>query len=225
MEQTHESKHPKQEFQVERLAFFSDAVFAIAITLLIIEFKVPHVDAHSTYQGVLAELKDMKADLLALLLTYFLISIYWIRHHFLYKYIHDYNKQVVVANMAALLPIIFLPFSTAFYAECSKSEDTMMLGLQLLFINHFFAGASIYLIYWFAMIRHKHLSLEVPLNEKVKFYEQTLFTAIIFLVLFIVSLIDRRKEVMAATLVIFLLIRAIVLRIWKKRLGLKVGLL
>ena len=64
-----EVKHPKQEFQVERLAFFSDAIFAIAITLLIIEFKVPHVTKESTYAEILGELSELKYNFLALLLA------------------------------------------------------------------------------------------------------------------------------------------------------------
>lgn len=63
-------KHPKQDFQVERLAFFSDAVFAIAITLLIIEFKVPHISKTSTYDEVLHELLELRVNFISLLLSY-----------------------------------------------------------------------------------------------------------------------------------------------------------
>lgn len=53
-------KHPKQDFQVERLAFFSDAIFAIAITLLIIEFKIPHITKETTFDNAWEQLVELK---------------------------------------------------------------------------------------------------------------------------------------------------------------------
>lgn len=123
--------HPRQEFQVERLAFFSDAVFAIAITLLIIEFKIPHVTKTSTYQEVLHELGELKLHLFALLLSFFFIGVYWVRHHTLFKYIHNYNRQIVVANMASLLPVIFLPFTTSFLQSAPPVRTPCCLAYRL----------------------------------------------------------------------------------------------
>src|SRR5436190_22052567 len=93
-------KHPKQDFQVERIAFFSDAVFAIALTLLIIEFKPPHVGKETTYEELWHELVMMKYQFAALLLSFVLIISYWMRHHTLFKYVHDYNKEIIIANMS-----------------------------------------------------------------------------------------------------------------------------
>jgi len=210
--------HPKQKFQVERLAFFSDAVFAIAITLLIIEFKVPHIKKESTYAEVWHELSELKVSLVALLLSYFLISVYWIRHHFLYKYIHNYNKQIVVANMFALLPIIFLPFSTAFLAECARNMNTVMLGYQVFFINHFAAGITIFALYWLGTIKHKDMSYDIPVAEKLKFYEQTLFSSIIFIALFITSLLTKSWNSILTVMVICVLLRIFSMSLLKRKL-------
>lgn len=221
MEHMHDNdtaKHPKQDFQVERLAFFSDAVFAIAITLLIIEFKIPHITKDTTYEQVWEQLLELKVSLLALVMSYLLISSYWMRHHFLYKYIHNYNKQIVVVNMLALFPIIFLPFTTAFLAESATNEHAIILGFQVFFLNHFLAGTSIYALYWFGMIRHKHLSYDIPPAEKIKFYEQTLFTSLIFVVLFIATLFTQSLNTVTAVMVVCLLVRFVVIRLMKGRL-------
>ena len=77
-----ETSHPKQEFQVERIAFFSDAIFAIAITLLIIEFKVPHVEKETSFENALTDILNLKYSLFSLLLSFYLIASYWIKHHF-----------------------------------------------------------------------------------------------------------------------------------------------
>lgn len=183
------NKHPKQEFQVERLAFFSDAIFAIAITLLIIEFKIPHVTKESTFDTAWEQLIDLKYNLFALLLSFFLITTYWMRHHFLFKHIHNYNRQIVTANMVMMLPIIFFPFTTAFFAESVDNKNVVILAFRFFLFNHILAGLTIYILYWLAIVKHKEYSFEMNIQERNKFKYDLLFTTITFSVIFLVTFI------------------------------------
>lgn len=186
-ENTDHNKHPKHDFQVERLAFFSDAIFAIAITLLIIEFKIPHVTKESSFDSVWEQLVELKYNLLALLLSFFLIVTYWMRHHFLFKHIHNYNKQIVIANMAMMLPIIFFPFTTAFFAESVDNIHVVILAFRIFLLNHILAGLTIYILYWLATVKHKDYSFEMSITERKKFTSDLLFTTITFSVIFSVT--------------------------------------
>lgn len=121
----------QQDFQVERLAFFSDAIFAIA--LLIIEFKVLHITKDSTFDSILEQLINLRFNLFALLMSFVLIATYWIRHHLLFKHIHNYNKQIVITNMIVLLPIIFFPFTTGFLAESIENQNVVILALRFFY--------------------------------------------------------------------------------------------
>ncbi len=176
----HNLTHPKQDFQVERLAFFSDAIFAIAITLLIIEFKIPHFTKESSYHEVWEQLLDLKYNLLAFVLSFVLISNYWIRHHFLFKHIHNYNKKTLVANMFVLLPIVFFPFTTSFFAESISNENIIILGLRIFLLNHIIANAALYYFYWLAIIKHKELSFSMNQIEQREFNIDVLVPLISF---------------------------------------------
>lgn len=74
--QNADNPHPKQAFQVERITFFSDAIFAIAITLLIIEFKVPAIEKDTSFSNALADIENLKYSLFSLLLSFYLIASY-----------------------------------------------------------------------------------------------------------------------------------------------------
>ena len=129
-----EPHHPKQDFQVERIAFFSDAVFAIALTLLIIEFKPPIITKNTTATELWKNLDELKYKGIALVVSFTLIISFWMRHHTLFKHIHNYNKPIIATNMALLLPIIFFPFTTAFLYESVNSQN----GLMIIPIRAFF---------------------------------------------------------------------------------------
>jgi uncharacterized membrane protein len=204
-------KHPKQDFQVERLAFFSDAVFAIAITLLVIEFKVPQITDTTTYSDVLQQLFDLKYHFFALLLSFFLIATYWMQHHRLFKYIHNYNTSIIVANMFVLLPIIFFPFTTTFWAESIVSlkenianQEIYALGFRLFFLNNFFAASATLIFYWLAIVKYKKLSFEMPMQEKIGFISVGLFKVTFFAVLSVVTFFTY-TQVLIPMLVMFLL--------------------
>ena len=98
--------------QLERLTFFSDAVFAIAITLLIIEVHVPHVTGgdDAAYWQALAELRP---SLFGFMLSFLVIGALWMAHHRVFGMLADYSQKIMWPNMFLLMVVAFMPFVTA----------------------------------------------------------------------------------------------------------------
>ncbi|MFA7380449.1 MAG: TMEM175 family protein [Bacteroidia bacterium] len=71
----------KQKFQVDRIAFFSDAVFAIAITLMIIEVKPPHLEAEANNAAAIEGLLHVLPMFIGVVISFVFIGIFWFRHH------------------------------------------------------------------------------------------------------------------------------------------------
>ncbi|MEG4201279.1 TMEM175 family protein [Microcoleus sp. Pol12A5] len=95
-----------------RLEAFSDGVFAIAITLLVLEIKVPPPD---TALG--AELLQLWPSYLAYAVSFLVIGAIWINHHAMFKHIVRVDGTLLLLNVLHLMPIAFLPFPTAVLAE------------------------------------------------------------------------------------------------------------
>ena len=97
-----------------RLEAFSDAVFAIAITLLILEINFPH-------GGVEGNLWDRLLALwpffMAFALSFFVILVTWITHHDLIHLVRESSRSLQLANGFALLYVTFIPFATGVLAE------------------------------------------------------------------------------------------------------------
>ncbi len=110
-------KEIKKEFQLERLILFSDAVFAIAITLLVIEIKVPHIETGINDQIVLTELIHLFPKFFGFVLSFFIIGIYWTVHHRLFSYLINYDNKLIWLNILFLFSIALMPFTTALYSE------------------------------------------------------------------------------------------------------------
>ena len=183
-------KHPKQDFQVERLAFFSDAVFAIAITLLVIEFKTPEITKESTYAEVWKELLGMKYKFFALILSFALIARYWMRHHTLFKYIHNYNKQILVVNMWVLLPIIFFPFSTTFFYESTNNEQVLVIPYRIFVLNNILANGAMYYFYFIITKRYRDFIYPMEKKDGEDFGVELLIICVSFILVFLLSFIS-----------------------------------
>lgn len=92
---------------------FSDGVFAIAITLLILEIRIPHSGAEG---GLWKGLVALWPSYLAFLLSFFVILVTWITHHDLMRLVRATNRPMQLANGLALLYVTFIPFPTAVLA-------------------------------------------------------------------------------------------------------------
>ena len=97
-----------------RLEAFSDAVIAIAMTLLVLEIKVP---AHDEDHRLWSQLGDLWPSYLGFLLSFVVIGIMWANHHELFSFVSRVDRWLVLLNLHFLLCIAFIPFPTGVLAE------------------------------------------------------------------------------------------------------------
>lgn len=107
---THASD-PGRALGFERMLFFSDAVLAIAITLLVLEIRLP-----APINGVVA-FEEVVPKLVGYAISFYVISLYWLAHHRLFETVAGYDRPLLRANLAFLASIAFLPFPTSVIAE------------------------------------------------------------------------------------------------------------
>src|SRR5258705_4229921 len=117
----------RKEFQLERMILFSDAVFAIAITLLVIEIKIPDKHEMQLAEGVsdkaiLHALGLLIPKFLGFLISFMLIGLYWTIHHRMFGFVTAYDRRLLFLNLVFLFLIALMPFSTGFYSEFAGSE-------------------------------------------------------------------------------------------------------
>ncbi len=107
----------KKEFQLERLILFSDAVFAIAITLLAIEIKIPELNRHTvTDEQLQHELGELIPRFIGFFISFMIIGLYWTIHHRMFGYVVNYTSRLLWLNLIFLMAVVLMPFSSAFYS-------------------------------------------------------------------------------------------------------------
>lgn len=113
-----------------RLVFFSDAVYAIAITLLVIDLRL--VGSGELDSPALAQaLWSMWPQLLSYVLSFLVIGSLWGSHHRKFRYINRYDGRLVWLNLLLLMVIAFIPFPTSVLAESGNSGHDLLLPQPL----------------------------------------------------------------------------------------------
>ncbi len=100
-----------------RLGAFCDGVFAIAITLLIIDIKIPGTEHITNKQELLRAIGRMLPSILAFLLSFITIFITWVNHHESMKLVNKTSAHFIYANGFMLLTVVFVPFPTSLLGE------------------------------------------------------------------------------------------------------------
>jgi uncharacterized membrane protein len=101
-----------------RLVAFSDGVFAITITLLVLEIRPP-TDDKSLVHGLL----DLWPSYLAYAVTFLFIGQVWVNHHVMFDHIRAADRLVLLLNTLLLMVVAFLPFATSVLADALRSGD------------------------------------------------------------------------------------------------------
>lgn len=104
----------ERELEFERLTFFSDAVIAIAITLLAVDIGLPE---HLTAATIGEALGDLLPSLTAFAISFAVIGIYWVAHHRMFRYVTAWDGRLLVLNLVFLFFIAIQPFTTSVLGE------------------------------------------------------------------------------------------------------------
>jgi len=98
-----------EEIEYERVLFFSDAIFAIAITLLVVDLRVPDVPGLQSGE----QLRKVLPQIGGFALSFAVIGLFWIAHHGLFLHIKALNRQLIMLNLLFLGCVAFLPYPTS----------------------------------------------------------------------------------------------------------------
>lgn len=215
----------RKEFQLDRLILFSDAVFAIAITLLVIEIKIPDKDFLKEHGGIsdstiLYALKHLIPKFVGFVISFMLIGLYWTIHHRMFGFVTAYDRKLIILNLFFLFFVVLMPFSTGFYGEFAGTElfeKQLKAPMTFYVLNFFFVGFANYLM-WRRIGNIKNKLAEPPIDPIIlkMAYLRSLIVPFIFLLMLPIAYFT---NVLFAVYVPMLIPLAI--RIIKKRIGKK----
>lgn len=145
-----------------RLETFSDGVFAIVITLLVLSITIPEVD----YDHLAEALRSILPKILSYVMSFVLIGLYWIGHHFYFDRVRQVDGNFVWMNILLLLLISFMPFPTYLLGKYPfKQLPLMLYGFNLIATN---LVSFLMLLY---LYKNRHLANE---SFKDEFYKTQL---------------------------------------------------
>ena len=106
----------KYTFPKERIFAFNDAVFSIAITLLVLEIAIP-TSASIKERGVSLSFQLLTPDFIGFVVSFMVIALYWKFYLIYSRYIVSFDNKLLSLNIYILLLVALLPFSTGFFVE------------------------------------------------------------------------------------------------------------
>src|ERR671920_2229122 len=102
---------------IERTVFFSDAVFAIAITLLVLDLRIPQIPDSLAAAELPSALLELGPKIFSFLVSFWVIGFYWLAHHRIFHHVRAYDRRMLLINLLFLMWIVLMPFSSSLVGE------------------------------------------------------------------------------------------------------------
>ncbi|HJQ19691.1 MAG TPA: TMEM175 family protein [Gemmatimonadaceae bacterium] len=192
--------------ETSRVEAFSDGVFAIAITLLILEIHVPPAT-----DGALARsLLHLWPSFLAFLASFMTIGVMWMNHHRLFTLIETTDDVLMAVNLLLLLGITWIPFPTALLAEHLRETDGRVAGV--VYAWSFFAIALVFNFMWRYAVRARLVANDLNVASITRQYA---LGPLMYAVLVVVAFVN--DVAVLAVSALYAVYFALPPRIWQRR--------
>jgi uncharacterized membrane protein len=117
----------KNIFSKSRVEAFSDGIFAIIITLLVLEIKVPHIEEYESGHDLMKALLGLLPKFIGWIISFFTIAVIWVNHHKIFKQLKVLDSGIFWWNAFLLLWCTFIPFPTAVLGDYPNNLTSIVL--------------------------------------------------------------------------------------------------
>ncbi|MCH5586128.1 DUF1211 domain-containing protein [Shimazuella sp. AN120528] len=189
-------------FRSERMLAYCDAIFAIALTLLIIEIRLPeHVQGESLWTILLHQWPKF----LSFLISFMIISVVWFNHHTMFHYIKKVDHRLIIMNTLLMLNVVVIPFCSSLLGEYITSGNPNAKISALIYGAWISIGGVPFNMIWTYALKKKEL-LEEGYSHTELMYMKKHFNRgpIIYLVVTLLALINVWISVIGFVLLIAL---------------------
>ena len=132
--------------ELDRIVFFSDAVFAIAITLLVLSIEVPQIPENLVAEELLDQLFDLGRNMLSYVISFLVIFSFWTVHHSIFSSIRGYDRGLLWLNGLFLMAVAFLPFPSALLGEYGDQQLVVAIYAGSMAVTRLLLSA----VWWYA---------------------------------------------------------------------------
>lgn len=136
--------------ETTRVEAFSDGIFAIAITLLVLEIRVPPGELTGHGSTLLPALLRLWPSYLGYLISFVTIGIMWVNHHSMFMLIRRIDRYFLLLSVLFLLCIAFLPFPTAVLAEYLSEPKGREIAVALYSATFVLIALAYNAVWWYA---------------------------------------------------------------------------
>lgn len=174
--------------RTERIQAFSDGIFAILITILVLEFKLPNYTEGNLFQAVFKQWPIF----VAYLMTYAYIGILWLFHHDIFGFVKKTNAKLNILNLFSIFLTTLLSYSMALLSEslATFNRSDMMFSIALYSLLAFGISMSYLIIYGFLSNNKDFLTKQEEADSIRKLRRYPLVSSMIYLIAFVLAMVS-----------------------------------
>jgi TMEM175 potassium channel family protein len=129
-----------------RLEALTDGVFAIVLTLLVLDIRVPEIPPAKVSEELMTRLFLLWPKILGYAISFVILGVYWVGHHAIFHYIRRSDRVLLWLNMFFLMAVAFVPFSAALFSAYGRQPT----AVRIYGYNQLAAGLCLYAQWWHA---------------------------------------------------------------------------
>lgn len=120
-------RYPRDSAEFDRVLAFSDGLFAIAMTLLVIGIEVPSLPDEASSRDMIEALEDLYPAVISYVISFAVIGRYWLAHHRFVSRLKEMDGRFIALNLVYLGVVAFFPFPTALIGELSENPISVVV--------------------------------------------------------------------------------------------------